>query len=48
MLAVANAYRKDSYGMDVSLKCCRIAAEHCAQKEPEVLVVAAHAASSVS
>ena len=31
VLAVANAYGLDAVGMDVSLKCCRIAAEHRAQ-----------------
>ena len=31
VLAVANAYGLDAVGMDVSLKCCRIAAEHCVQ-----------------
>ena len=30
VLAVANAYGLDAYGMDISLKCCRIAAAHSA------------------
>ena len=33
VLAVANGYGLDAVGMDVSLKCCRIAAEHRAQTE---------------
>ena len=28
VLAVANALGMDAYGMDISLKCCQIAAEH--------------------
>jgi 2-polyprenyl-3-methyl-5-hydroxy-6-metoxy-1,4-benzoquinol methylase len=30
VLAVANAHGLDAYGMDVSLKCCKVAAEHTA------------------
>ena len=34
VLAVANAYGLDAYGMDISLKCCRIAAAHSASARP--------------
>ena len=30
VLAVANALGLDAYGMDISLKCCRLAADHVA------------------
>ena len=35
VLAVANAYGLDAYGMDISLKCCRRAAAHSALVRPE-------------